>query len=131
MNFLAILVALLLEQGRPLGQDNPVHRMAMAWARWARRSLDAGETRQGWLAWLLAAAAPAAVAAIVHLMLAEFSEVLSLAWLVLVLYVTLGFRQFSHHFTVIRDALDAGDEEAARAELAACQDVEVGRLPRS
>jgi adenosylcobinamide-phosphate synthase len=34
-------------------------------------------------------------------------------WNVAVLY-TLGFRQFSHHFTRIRDALDAGDEHAAR-----------------
>jgi adenosylcobinamide-phosphate synthase len=131
MNFIAILVALLLEQGRPLGPDNPVHRVAVAWARWARRSLDAGEVRQGWLAWLLAAAVPAGFAGGVYLLLSEFSVVLSLFWLVLVLYVTLGFRQFSHHFTAIREALESGDEDAARAELATWQQVEVGRLPRS
>ncbi len=40
----------------------------------------------------------------------------AMVWSVAVLYVTLGFRQFSHHFTDIRDALDAGDEDArARA----------------
>jgi hypothetical protein len=31
-----------------------------------------------------------------------------------VLYLTLGFRQFSHYFTDIRDALDRGDENEAR-----------------
>ena len=29
----------------------------------------------------------------------------------LVLYLTLGFRQFSHYFTDIRDALERGDED--------------------
>jgi adenosylcobinamide-phosphate synthase len=45
--------------------------------------------------------------------------------------VTLGFRQFSHHFTNIRDALDAGDEAAARQLLAQWQQVDASELPRS
>ena len=52
-------------------------------------------------------------------------------WNVAVLYVTLGFRQFSHHFTGIRDALEVGDEDAARERLAHWQQVDVGDLPRS
>ena len=47
------------------------------------------------------------------------------------LYVTLGFRQFSHHFTDIRDALDAGDEPRARELLAQWQQVDASELPRS
>ena len=43
----------------------------------------------------------------------------------------MGFRQFSHHFTDIRDALDVGDERLARELLAEWQQVEVGSLPRS
>jgi adenosylcobinamide-phosphate synthase len=35
-----------------------------------------------------------------------------------VLYLTLGFRQFSAYFSSIRDALDAGDEDNARSILA-------------
>jgi cobalamin biosynthesis protein CobD/CbiB len=35
---------------------------------------------------------------------------LAVAFDVAVLYLTLGFRQFSHYFTDIRDALDRGDE---------------------
>jgi adenosylcobinamide-phosphate synthase len=52
-------------------------------------------------------------------------------WSMVVLYVTLGFRQFSHHFTDIRDALDVGDERLARELLAEWQHVEVDNLPRS
>ena len=36
----------------------------------------------------------------------------ALAFDVVVLYLTLGFRQFSHYFTDIREALDHGDEDA-------------------
>ena len=49
----------------------------------------------------------------------------------LVLYCTLGFRQFSHHFTRIRDALESGDEDQARQYLAEWQQVDAGDLPRS
>jgi adenosylcobinamide-phosphate synthase len=52
-------------------------------------------------------------------------------WSIAVLYVTLGFRQFSHHFTDIRDALDAGDEARARQLLAEWQRVDASELPRS
>jgi adenosylcobinamide-phosphate synthase len=48
-----------------------------------------------------------------------------------VLYVTLGFRQFSHFFTDIRDALDDGDENAARVLLAQWRQVDANELPRS
>ncbi|RYY79380.1 MAG: cobalamin biosynthesis protein CbiB, partial [Comamonadaceae bacterium] len=51
-------------------------------------------------------------------------------WSVAVLYVTLGFRQFSHHFTAIRDALDAGEEDRARELLAEWQQVDASELPR-
>jgi adenosylcobinamide-phosphate synthase len=45
--------------------------------------------------------------------------------------VTLGFRQFSHHFTAIREALENGDETLARELLAEWQQVQVGQIPRS
>ncbi|RPH37461.1 MAG: cobalamin biosynthesis protein CobD, partial [Planctomycetota bacterium] len=43
----------------------------------------------------------------------------ALAFSVLVLYFCLGFRQFSHRFTAIQIALDAGDIAAAQRELTA------------
>ena len=130
MSFFAIFLALLLEQARPLGRDNSAHRMATAWRRWVRRSLDAGQAPHGWMAWSAAALVPALLVALVHWLLLPFSDLLMFAWTVGVLYLTLGFRQFSHYFTAIRQALESNDEAAARAQLAEWQQVEVGELPR-
>lgn len=131
MGFLAILIALLIEQARPLSFDNPVHAGLRGWGRTVRRNLDAGDHSHGWVAWLLAVGVPAAVAAMVYHGLWRFSAFLAFGWTVAVLYLTLGFRQFSHHFTSIRDALEDGQEDAARERLAHWQQVDVGLLPRS
>jgi adenosylcobinamide-phosphate synthase len=56
---------------------------------------------------------------------------LAILWSVAVLYVTLGFRQFSFHFTQIRDALADGDEALARQLLAEWQQIDARELPRS
>jgi len=45
--------------------------------------------------------------------------------------MTLGFRQFSHHFTGIRDALEEGDEALARSLLAHWKHIDAANLPRS
>ncbi|AMO24342.1 CobD/CbiB family protein [Ramlibacter solisilvae] len=132
MSFFAILFALLIEQVRPLARHNPIHAMLRAWARWTSTNFDAGKPQHGWVTWGLAVLAPALVAAAVHwLLLIYLGWPLALLWSVAVLYVTLGFRQFSHHFTDIRDALDAGDERRARELLAQWQQVDASELPRS
>jgi adenosylcobinamide-phosphate synthase len=132
MSFFAILFALLIEQVRPLARQNAIHAGLRAWARWVSRNFDAGKPHHGWVAWTLAVVAPAATAAAVHWGLLYFlGWPFAVLWSVAVLYVTLGFRQFSHHFTNIRDALDAGDEERARELLAQWQQVDASELPRS
>jgi adenosylcobinamide-phosphate synthase len=131
MSFFAILIALLLEQARPLAYDNPVHAGLRGWARAVRRNLDAGQSAHGWLAWALAAGVPALVAGVVYWGLWMFSTVLAFVWMVGVLYVTLGFRQFSHHFSQIRQALDVGDDATARDKLAQWLQVDASSLPRT
>lgn len=132
MSFFAILFALLIEQVRPLARANPIHAGLRTWARWVSRNFDAGKAHHGWVAWGLAVIGPAALAAGVHWLLDSFlGWPLALLWSVAVLYLALGFRQFSHHFTAIRDALDTGDEAQARELLAQWQQVEVTDLPRS
>lgn len=132
MSFFAILFALLIEQVRPLARHNPVHAMLRSWARTASRNFDAGKEHHGWVAWGLAVLAPALAALGVYwLLIWLLGWPFAVLWNVAVLYVTLGFRQFSHHFTDIRDALDAGDETRARELLAQWQQVDAGDLPRS
>jgi adenosylcobinamide-phosphate synthase len=132
MSFFAILFALLIEQVRPLGPHNPIHSGLRVWARWVSRNFDAGKPQHGWISWVLAVVAPSLLALAVHWLLAYFvGWPAAMVWSVIVLYITLGFRQFSHHFTDIRDALEAGDEAKARQLLAQWQRVDASELPRS
>ena len=132
MSFFAILFALLLEQVRPLGPGNPVHAAFRAWARWCSRNFDAGKPHHGWVAWGLATLVPSLAALGIHWLLTlTIGWPFAVLWSVAILYVTLGFRQFSHHFTDIRDALDTGDEARARELLAQWQQVDASELPRS
>jgi len=132
MSFLSILLALLLEQAKPLPQINPVHNTVRNWVRWVLRNFDTGATPHAWLAWCFAALGPAlAVLALHWLLYWQFGWIAAAVWNVVVLYATLGFRQFSHHFTQIRDALLAGDETAARAALARWKRMDASDLPRS
>ncbi len=132
MSFFAILFALLIEQVRPLGPHNAIHSALRVWARWVSRNFDAGKPQHGWVAWSLAVVGPAALALGIYLLLLAFvGWPFAMVWNVAVLYATLGFRQFSHHFTAIRDALEAGDELRARQLLAHWQRVDASELPRS
>jgi adenosylcobinamide-phosphate synthase len=132
MAFFAIAIALLLEQVRPLGAN---HLAAIGLRRWLSvvgRNVDAGAPQHGWLAWVLAVGVPTLAVAAVNGFLGWLGGwPLMLVWNVAMLYLTLGFRQFSHHFTGIRDALEAGDEERARSLLAQWQQVDASAVPRS
>ncbi len=131
MSFFAVLFALILEQARPLARGNVIHANLRRWARWASRSLDAGQPVHGWVAWGMAVLAPALLTLAIHWLLWSVNVALAFLWSVAVLYVTLGFRQFSHYFTDIRDALDDGDEVTARELLAQWRQVDASELPRS
>jgi adenosylcobinamide-phosphate synthase len=76
-------------------------------------------------------AVPGLLAAGLYLLVRQQSLLLALAFDVLVLYLTLGFRQFSHFFTDIRDALDRGDETTARELLAEWRHLDASELPRT
>ncbi|NMM13319.1 MAG: CobD/CbiB family protein [Rhodoferax sp.] len=132
MSFIAVLFALLLEQARPLGRGNPVHASLRAWVRWSTRNFDAGKPFHGWLAWGFAVGGPSLAALAIYWLLDAFlGWPVAVLWSVAVLYVTLGFRQFSFHFTQIRDALADGDEDHARELLADWQQIDASELPRS
>lgn len=131
MTFFAVFFALLIEQARPLTHQNWVHASMRAWVRWVLRSLDAGQSHHGALVWGVAVGLPVAATVAVHMLLWSYSILLTLVWAVMVLYVTLGFRQFSHHFTEVRAALERGDESAARAALAEWRKLPLDAVPAS
>jgi adenosylcobinamide-phosphate synthase len=131
MSFFAILFALLVEQARPLPRGNWIHVGVRIWVRWVERNLDTGKPHHGWLAWGVAVVVPSLLGMGIYWALWQFSVVLAFTWNAVILYATLGFRQFSHYFTDIRVALETADEPRARVLLAQWQQVEVNDLPRS
>ncbi len=132
MSFISVLFALLLEQARPLNRGNIIHVAMRAWVRWCTRTLDAGKPVHGWLVWSLAVGGPALAALAIYWLLAYFvGWPLAVLWSALVLYASLGFRQFSFHFTQIRDALAQGDDALAQRLLADWQHADAKDLPRT
>ncbi len=131
MSFFAVLFALLIEQLKPLPRGNPVHHLLTAWMRWTGRNFDAGRDHHAWVVWGVTVGVPSVLAFAIYLGLSHVSVVLGLLWNVAVLYLSLGFRQFSHYFTDIRDALESGDERRARELLAEWRHLDASELPRS
>jgi adenosylcobinamide-phosphate synthase len=119
MSVLAIVAALLLEQWRPLAERKNVATALGGVAASLEQSFNGGERGHGTIAWLVIVLPAVAVSILLHALLYAASPLLALLLNVAVLYLTLGFRQFSHHFTQIQLAVKAGDLERARAELEA------------
>ena len=119
MSFLALLLALALEQWRPLVERRVVLAPVTAYASYLERHLDAGESQQGMVAWLLAVVPIVIASWALYAMLAAASPLLGLACNVAALYASMGFRQHSHLFNDIHQALKEGDLAHARQLLAA------------
>lgn len=130
MSFFTLLIALVLEQVRAVQSGHPVHGWMLSWVEWVRRHFDAGQTHHALWAWSLAVLLPTLLSALVFWALSWVAGFLAWIWVVAVVYLSMGFRQFSHHFTEIRDALAQGDEDAARTELARWLSIETHRLTR-
>ena len=131
MSFFAVLLALLIEQLKPLPRDNWVHDTLISWVAWTGRNFDAGRERHAVVVWCVTVGAPSIAAAALHVALAHTSLIAALAFDVLVLYLSLGFRQFSHYFTDIRAALERGDETEARRLLSQWRHLDTSTLPRT
>jgi adenosylcobinamide-phosphate synthase len=117
LKFLSLLAALLLEQMRPLRAGNPVHAGYERYVGVLERQLNAGQHHHGVIGWLLAVGPVVLATVIIDHALYAVSPLLAWIWNIVILYITMGFRQFSHCFTEIIHALRAGDIATARAIL--------------
>ena len=118
MKFLSLLAALLLEQVYPLRHGNAVHAAFIRYAQTLERQLNAGQYYHGVIAWMLAVLPFVIATVLVYHLLYAASPVLAWAWNIGVLYLTMGFRQFSHYFRGIAQGLRDGDVAKAREYLA-------------
>ncbi|HUL40715.1 MAG TPA: CobD/CbiB family protein [Burkholderiales bacterium] len=113
----AVIAALIIEQFYPLGPDNRFYEWYARYADFLQRRLNAGASYQGIIAWLAAIFPALFVAGAVYYVLTKLHPFLGWLWNVMLLYATMGFRQFSHIFTRIHKALREGDLQQARVLL--------------
>ena len=118
MTFFSILCALLLEQLKPLRADNPIYTMIKALARRIEAWCNAGEAQNGRLGWWVTILLVTLPTALIYWLCLKLNIFAALLWNITIVYLTLGFRHYSHYFTSIQLALHSGDEEAARNLLA-------------
>jgi adenosylcobinamide-phosphate synthase len=109
---------LLIEQFRPMRANNPLYNEIKTLAMKVEAWCNAGQAHHGRMGWLLMIGLLAVPAYVIHLIAEGINPLAELIWGVLVAYLTLGFRHYSHYFTTIQMALLSGDEAQARASLA-------------
>ena len=131
MTLISIIIALVVEQMHSLPMQRVVRDpVAGIAARLESKFNDGGRTH-GVIAWLIGAGFPALGLLIVHLFLVATQPVLAFLLGIGVLYLTMGFRQFSHFFTDIQTALRSGELDVARRLLAQWRGVSGERLTTS
>lgn len=119
MTFLSIVLALVLEQFKPLRSANPLYQAYLRYLGYIVRNFNAGRHGDGVLAWMLALL-PVVMAAAAALLLVHLGGgLVKLAINVGVLYLAMGFRHFSNYYNDILLALRAGDLPRAREVLGA------------
>lgn len=117
MSLISLIIALLLEQWRPLADRSYLISRVLRFADFLQQHFNAGERTQGVIAWALGVLPVTLLAIAAYYLLYALSPLLALALNVLILYVTMGFRQVGHYFTDIHWALKSGDLDKARAIL--------------
>ncbi|MDE1545401.1 CobD/CbiB family protein [Dechloromonas agitata] len=117
MSLLSLIAVFLIEQLQPLDYRRIVAEPLGAWADFVESQFNAGAYRHGVLAWCLAVLLPVGVVGGIYVALYALNPIFALLLNVGVLYLTMGFRQFSHHYTEIQLALREEDLSRARQLL--------------
>ena len=118
MTLFSILFVLLIEQFRPLRADNPVYAWIRMFAARVEHSFNAGQPEHGRMGWLVMMSVLVVPVLLLYWLLALVGPLAQFAWSVLIVYLTLGFRHYSHYFTAIQAALNDNDLTEARRLLA-------------
>jgi len=135
MSLISLIIALLLEQWRPLADRKYLVSPAVRFADYLLHHFNAGERAHGMIAWALGVVPATLLSIGAYYLLYHLSPLLALGFNVLILYVTMGFRHVGHYFTDIHWALKHGDLDKARAILgrwrgASCERLSVEEVVR-
>lgn len=131
MTLLSIILALVFEQAWPLPVkvwvESPLGRLADL----LEDRFNDGQYRHGAFAWIAGAGLPSLAIAGIYGSLLWFHPVAAVLFGIALLYLTMGFRQFSHFFTDIQLALKENDAPRARQLLSSWRGVSNDRLSSS
>lgn len=97
--------------------DNAVYRLMGRTAHWVRSATNGGLASHGTVGWFMIMGTLVVSLVLLNWLSSLVHPVLQFALHVLVLYWTVGFRQFSHAFTEIQKLLAEGRVEDARETL--------------
>ena len=117
MSLFSLIAALLLEQLHPLSSRKQMFAWLNSYIHFFQHHFNAGEHKHGKIAWLIAVLLPMLLSSGIYWLLFRVSPVFAWVFCVLVLYLTMGFRQSSHYFTDIQRALREEELDKARSLL--------------
>jgi adenosylcobinamide-phosphate synthase len=122
MTFFSILFALIAEQYRPVTASHWIRRMSATWLDWVAKefggkSADGATPVGARLACLVGFGLPTAFVFIIYIVAFVVHPLLAFVWNIIIVYLFFGFRQFSHSFTEVHEAIQNHDVPAARIAL--------------
>ena len=123
MSLFALIAALLLEQVHPLSSRKYLYGWLSSYVDYFQQHFNAGAYKHGKIAWVLAVLPLVIAVTVLFWQVCKVHPVLGWAFNVLVLYLTMGFRQFSHYFTDIHQAMRQDKLEEARVLLSAWRNI--------
>ncbi|MCW5619614.1 MAG: CobD/CbiB family protein [Burkholderiales bacterium] len=126
MAFFTILLALLIENARPLPWAGTLLDAYHRYTDRLAHDLNAGQRVHGVIGWCAAVVPWVLLVLLVFYALHLMGVVLGWVWTLLVLYACLGFREAAQPLRDIFDAMRAGDIERARALLATWRGEQAG-----
>lgn len=118
MTLFALILALLVEQTRPLQQHAAVDDALTRVCGRSRELYDDGSFANGRLAWLLVVGLGGVLTLLLHFLLMYIHPLLAFVFSAGVLYLALGFRRDESMFTDIQRALADDETEVASLRLA-------------
>ena len=128
MSLLALIAALLLEQFHPLSSRKYLFGWLLSYVNFFQFHFNAGQRKHGKIAWLIAVLPLLASVVVLYDLLYHVHPLFAWAFNVLILYLTMGFRQFSHFFSDIHLALRMGKLDEARGILSRWRGIPVHEL---
>ena len=118
MTLISLLLALLLEQVQPVRETSVLRDWLNNQLRRVRLMAAPDQSGPVWAAWYLVVAGVALLSLLLVWLLGMVHPILELLATAAILYLTLGFRRFSHWYSEIQSCLARGDLESARQTLA-------------